>query len=207
MRIFISGAQRVGKTTVAKLLAQKYGLVYLDAKVSEAIQQYTTGLPNHHLESTNVERQFETQEFVFKHLNSLFSENTNFVTDRCLLDNNAYTDYIMSKCHDPVMRQRLAELYSIVTDKQNRLFTSEDVITFVINPSKDFPFIHDPKSGGAESQEHVARNIIQQVNNAVSAGLLNADNHMVLPDWCTGVDNRVEYFSQYIDAKLFPNRV
>lgn len=195
MRIFISGAQRVGKTTVARELAKALNLDYLDAKVSEAIRFKNETNPNTHLENSSAEKQYDTQEFVYNHLKTIFSCNDNFITDRCLLDNNAYSAYIMDKLDCYVTHINFETLSKKVTKDQNKLFESDDTITFIINPSKDFPFVPDEKSGGVESQKRVAESILEQAYTYTMEcqDITVKERIVVVPDWCTGVERRVEF--------------
>ena len=193
MRIFISGAQRVGKTTVAKELATRLGLSYLDAKVSQAIKERGSDKPDDHLESNDFQKQMATQRFVFEHLDKLFEENDNFITDRCFLDVNAYTEYIWHKSPDGENPELYMDLYQDVYEKQAELFESRDTIVFVINPSKDFPFTPDEKSGGEASQNFVYHAIMEQVHEHTDCGYTSSNRVFVIPDDCTGVERRVQW--------------
>lgn len=203
MRIFISGAQRVGKTTVAKELATRLNLSYLDAKVSQAIKEQGIGKPDDHLESNDFFRQMEVQDFVSDHLNNLFSNNVDFVTDRCFLDVNAYTYYIAVKGGSPAGGKMIAtyhNTYEKTFERQADLFQSDDTIVFVINPSKDFPFTPDEKSGGERSQKIVANDIVDQLYEHEACGYANMNRVFVIPDECTGVENRVQWCLAKINA-------
>ncbi len=204
MRIFISGAQRVGKTTVAKELAKRLNLSYLDAKVSQAIKESGNTKPDDHLESNDFYKQMKIQDFVYKHIDKVVNEETNFVTDRCLMDVNAYTAYIISKQPEDFIHSdeysAYENLYVDVFCSQVDLFQSYDTITFVINPSKDFPFVPDEKSGGEASQKFVAEDIINQLYEFDICGHYDDRRVFVIPDECTGVENRVQWCLAKINA-------
>lgn len=87
-RFGISGAHKSGKTTLAKAVADKWGLKYIDVNLSSVNRAFGAS-PN---EIIPFARRLEIQRNMVSHCINLFSEaEENYISDRTFIDVAAYT--------------------------------------------------------------------------------------------------------------------
>lgn len=87
-RFGISGAHKSGKTTLAKALAAKWNMTYVDVRLSDVNRAFGVS-PN---EIIPFARRLEVQQNIVAHCINLFSDaEENYIADRTFLDVAAYT--------------------------------------------------------------------------------------------------------------------
>lgn len=87
-RFGITGAHKSGKTTLAKAVAAKWGMTYVDVKLSEVNRAFGVS-PN---EIIPFAHRLEVQRNIVSHCINLFSDaEENYIADRTFLDVAAYT--------------------------------------------------------------------------------------------------------------------
>lgn len=89
MKVIVSGAQCVGKTTLINGLPEEYQSYIIKEQIREAVKQ----LPNvikHDLETDDT-----SQRFFFDLYRDLFLDKKDYISDRGMLDVIAYTKYFV----------------------------------------------------------------------------------------------------------------
>lgn len=87
-RFGITGAHKSGKTTLAKAVAKRWNMKYVDAQLSSVLRAFGVS-PN---EQVPFAKRLEVQQNMVSHLINLLNDaDENFITDRTFLDIAGYT--------------------------------------------------------------------------------------------------------------------
>jgi predicted ATPase len=132
MRIYLTGAHGIGKTTVARYIAEKYKLILIPEAARLILSEQELQLSS--LRSDiNVVNKYQID--VFNRQLQEESGKDNFVADRSIIDNLAYsaqhTDILNLSLKDKRIKQYLEKL------KLN------DTIMFFVRPDKNMLLIED----------------------------------------------------------------
>lgn len=95
LRIMISGPSGIGKTTIAKHLAERFNINYISGSISDLMPD-TKGLKHSDMLSKTSEQLVKEDYQLINLRNKLFKLKTDFVTDRSYLDSAAYFLYKQS---------------------------------------------------------------------------------------------------------------
>ena len=97
-RIAFSGAHRTGKTTLAEQLATRHGFVMNQTDVASTFKKEKFNVLANQTGISGFIKGCEQQEVIIHHLTKKILEaGPNSVSDRCLIDSFAYTDYILGQ--------------------------------------------------------------------------------------------------------------
>lgn len=201
MKVFYAGAQRVGKSTMAKdmetVLPKRYK--YLDAGVSQFLKSLGTDA------TKNLEGEFgnqiEVQHQLGEHLLEKFISNDDFICDRSILDVYGYTKYIYDKNYysmDSQTRQSYGNLMDDLVTMQMQSMVGVNSMIFVVNPNPNIKFVPDEKSGTEVSQQAVAKNILDISRDFKKYGIIE-----VIPDDCTRLADRRWFCVDALEYRSF----
>jgi len=98
MNIYFTGAQGTGKTTLAKMISEQYGLE-LVSSITRSLVESGKMSP----EETSQGATPKTQRLIFDEYYNIFNKKKAVVSDRFLTDVLAYTRYVYRRDEDPDM--------------------------------------------------------------------------------------------------------
>lgn len=124
MKIYISGAQATGKTTLVEWVADRYNLTKLPEVALEIVEDWN--MPLSHIRR-NKQLLVDFQEEIYRaHRHNELREVDNFVSDRSIIDNYAYT----SEYTPELLDRMYPDTYMFKRMKQ-------DSIIFLLTPHRE----------------------------------------------------------------------
>ena len=91
LRVYLSGASGLGKTTLAKLISKELGLPYINTSASNVWDEFGVKSHEHALQlSGDYNWAHKYQLAILENRRKVLGDNDNFVTDRSIIDNLIY---------------------------------------------------------------------------------------------------------------------
>lgn len=91
LRVYLSGASGLGKTTLAKLISKELGLPYINTSSSNVWGEFGVKSHEHALQlSGDYNWAHKYQMAILENRKKILGDNDNFVTDRSIIDNLIY---------------------------------------------------------------------------------------------------------------------
>lgn len=91
-RIMLAGPSGIGKTTLAKWIAEKAGIEFVSGSVSDLLPE-TESVPHQEMLSKDSQTLYKEDYQILNLRNKLFKDRQDFVSDRSYLDSIAYFIY------------------------------------------------------------------------------------------------------------------
>lgn len=91
LRIYLSGASGLGKTTLAKCISQELGLEYVNTSASNVWEEFGVKSHEHALQlSGDYNWAHKYQMAILENRKKVLGDKVNFITDRSIIDNLVY---------------------------------------------------------------------------------------------------------------------
>ena len=174
--IGFSGAQRVGKSTLAKLVAERFGLTYADAEIAKTIQRLNLSAK----EQYDIETRFWIQQQILDDFEALCkSKATTCVFDRTPLDFIVYMQADILRDFP----NHLEQAYH--TFEKNCLRAFRMFECFIVQPG--IPLTEDAKSAPASPA------YMTHYTNIMIGIAFNLHDTYIMPKNILSLEDRIKY--------------
>lgn len=167
MNIVIAGAHRVGKTTVAKALAEALNGTAHNASASSIYERYKVNPGVYIPLDKRMEIQTEivrTYLELFESVAPRYSSEVN-IFDRTLFDHLAYVQTYLMDVLPEIEQRRLVQTYSNYVQDVMPRYQSQTTAVILIHPHKDLAFVEEAYKGRNDEQHirlldaHITSNV------------------------------------------------
>lgn len=197
MKIYLCGAQRTGKTLLAKALASHYKIEFLETKVANVISKNGTTTANHLEKEGDALEKHEMQRKISRYIDDtiMAKRRNSFVTDRCMVDATAYSLYLAEEfmknrdLEDEVIDEVMSK-YATLVSSNFKAFGDHmrgDSYCFALLANQSIEFTPDEKSGGITSQTFVEKKILQLTKDR------KHERIFIIPSEIATPEDRVEF--------------
>lgn len=196
MNVYLSGAHRSGKSTLAPMLAKALGLEVVATTIAKTISESGLKFSDSHVAQKDPRKYLNLQFKVIENLRKELISSTNAVFDRAMIDTFAYAGYAFNNMNmSENTNAKLQEDFDVLFLRTERFVeeVSKHGITFVLQPTESVIFTPDIKSAAQDSQETVNWFLVQSAPEM--------PNHVVIPVDVSTPGDRLEFIMEYLKSK------
>lgn len=188
-RIGITGAHKSGKTTLAKAVAKKWGIPFVETSLSDVLRAYGV-TPNEELPFA---RRLEVQQGMIGHLiNVLTDAGDDFISDRTFMDIAAMTLSFMP--HGVSSLE--SETVRMIVDQCYRAQESFFDKTIIVTNSFEPPVTEDEAEKGAYCWAWNFQ--ISAIVKGLALNPMNRCNTSFLPETASSLPRRMEHMERMV---------
>lgn len=184
MRIGFCGAQRVGKSTLAKAVADKLGLPFIATPTKDILEHYGYNAR----EQYGLLDRFASQVMVLSHLQKVWEANEHAVFDRTPLDVLAYMEADVVRDFPPLLESNYA-------DYRQQCLKLADLFDYIFLVQPGITIIDDPRSAPPSMAYMTHLNSLMYAYCAEAV----CTNRAVLPANVLPLTERVTYVEAFIN--------